>query len=603
MKRKLLSLLILLVASALFATSVFADGDPNIEGGGGGWGEGSEGNVWPSDATGRSLESLRITAVDKASHSQVGTTFDWINESALEYINKVGDIFWWGGNKLEYRAGGYSALGNVKNISYHGIETGNPVPPIITGHGGNIEAIKAYFSESALYLEKISQHTGVDADKLKSGDYILLIEPVAIYLYGGNFYATTATEAALLDEQTRAEKAATALHEKIGVLTQKNLPLSMFLKSDQLGFFKYDKPTTESAPNHLIKEKLGMGFINFNELGMGVSEEAELRYPVNTEVFTSVKVSSTDDIIIDDDASITFTGLPDGDVEKPFVVKGGESQLVWVRWTTPDTPTSFSLDITTSDGVLDVSKYNIIIEERPEVTPPNPSGLDRNDSFHLQATPTRNSETTHSWSEWYCWMVIEQETRYYEEEVYDENGQPVLDEDGEIVTEEVEDVVDIEVWYFDTNEFTVSIDSVEGALSPSEQNPTSTPYSFGSGYGVQINVDVEVIGDDSGTFTGAQSVIAEFPEFGFDIYHRRLESSSSGGEHSNWYFQDNEYSNEGAPVHFTPVWYPDGENYPVLVQVGNVWTPLGELSEYIVLDGYDIEGSVFDDWYVKGSKH
>ena len=49
-------------------------------------------------------------------------------------------------------------------------------------------------------------------------------------------------------------------------------------------------------------------------------------------------------------------------------------------------------------------------------------------------------------------------------------------------------------------------------------------------------------------------------------------------------------------VHFTPIWYPDGD-YTVQIVHSDCWTPAGMISRYIIPNTIKIEGSAYDDWY------
>ena len=65
----------------------------------------------------------------------------------------------------------------------------------------------------------------------------------AYFKYGGILYAMTATEAAVYNKQ-----AGNDLRSKMLSLTHKNLPLSMFLETADLGFPAWGGPTTEVQP-------------------------------------------------------------------------------------------------------------------------------------------------------------------------------------------------------------------------------------------------------------------------------------------------------------------------------------------------------------------
>ena len=49
-------------------------------------------------------------------------------------------------------------------------------------------------------------------------------------------------------------------------------------------------------------------------------------------------------------------------------------------------------------------------------------------------------------------------------------------------------------------------------------------------------------------------------------------------------------------MHFTPIWYPDGE-YTVIIYYFDMWTPVGTVWN-VASYSADISGTVFDDWYI-----
>lgn len=129
--------------------------------------------------------------------------------------------------------------------------------------------------------------TGMDFDTLINGEYRLLLEPVAYYRFQGVMIATTATEAALYDEQLGGK-----LRSKMISLTHKNLPLSMFLETADLGYPAWGGSRTSAASNSDIKSSLGLGIVRFKD---AVPQEPELssydyEYRTNTEVITAVEV-------------------------------------------------------------------------------------------------------------------------------------------------------------------------------------------------------------------------------------------------------------------------------------------------------------------------
>ena len=84
-------------------------------------------------------------------------------------------------------------------------------------------------------------------------------------------------------------------------------------------------------------------------------------------------------------------------------------------------------------------------------------------------------------------------------------------------------------------------------------------------------------------------MIAYFPEFAYKNYYRLLEKTGT-----KFGFQKNKYSHSKAKVHFTPLWFPDGD-YTVFTETFDYWTPAGMLkvnSDSKII----IEGDVYDDW-------
>jgi len=114
-----------------------------------------------------------------------------------------------------------------------------------------------------------------------------------------------------------------------------------------------------------------------------------------------------------------------------------------------------------------------------------------------------------------------------------------------------------------------------------------------SGYGVNINVSTfPTTNAPSSHITKAQNVITYFPEFNYETYWRLLELIGNG----DFVFKNNKYSTYNSPVHFTPLWYPDGE-YRIYAEVIDLWTPDGML-RINLNDDVTIDGDLFMDWHI-----
>ena len=188
--RKILTLFLCLALLLSMAVPAFATepGDGNIDGGGGGMGQGTSANTWTPGNDG-----VRITVVDAETGSAISASVDFSNRTqpgSLLYFGKV--------SKIQYRAG--TALSPASGGAYTCLKPENPMPTIISSGGrSNIEAIKRYFcSEYACMM--VATATGIDYERLISGEYKLLLEPIAYFRHNSLDYCMTATEAALYDQ-------------------------------------------------------------------------------------------------------------------------------------------------------------------------------------------------------------------------------------------------------------------------------------------------------------------------------------------------------------------------------------------------------------------
>lgn len=319
MKQKLnLFLVLVLLCSIMIGLPVFAVGEGNIDGGGGSMGHGTSQNSWSPGN-----EGVRVTVVRATDRVPVTQPVDLSNKSpAVKYsFGQVCKISYTNGAALVPDTGTYQCYKPTQAL-----------PKIISSESlgaSNIEEIKSYFTDEQV-IRSIASLTGMDFDTLVSGEYRLLIEPVAYYRFQGVMIATTATEAALYDEQLGGK-----LRSKMISFTHKNLPLSMFLETADLGYPAWGGSRTSAASNSDIKSSLGLGIVRFKDAAPQEPEISsyDYEYRTNTEVITAVEVSGGQ-------------SDPDHPVSVVFHINGraytvdnvyypeGDSQLAWVRWTT-----------------------------------------------------------------------------------------------------------------------------------------------------------------------------------------------------------------------------------------------------------------------------
>jgi hypothetical protein len=557
MKRLFQVLLSLLLILCLFCPiTALADtgGSGNIDGGGGGMGSGSDANYWNSGN-----EGVRITVVRASDHAVVTTPIDFTNitpPSSIYHFGKVSKIQYNNGATLQAYQGGYT----YKN-------PGQTIPRIISSNGtNNIDAIKSYFC-SEYVVKRIAEETGMNYDVLISGDYKILLEPIAYFTFQGAFIATTATEAALYDQQVNG-----LLRSWMQSLTHKNLPLAMFLEVSDLGYPAWSGSRTTAASDADIISSMGLGIVRFNGTDPEPFEvdTIDYEYRVNTEVITAVTVSggqSDPDNPVSVRFNIGGTTYTVSNVYYP----SGDSQLAWVKWTTPDTEQDMVITVmVTGSGSTSDSTINVRIVDLDKNVPPNPVADDRNNSFSYASVPDRPQKSSASWSVWRPW--------WHENWVWygdDENG--YWADDG--------------WWEFDFDRYTANLTSSMSIVCDTK-NPTANGRIMKSGYGINQTVTGSVTSTQSSAVTQPQNAVSYFPEFGYETYWRLLEQTSSG----RFEFQKNPYSTYKDRTHFTPIWMPDGA-YTVNTWLIDAWTPVGMLSANLT-DSLTISGNLWQDWHI-----
>jgi|LGVF01.2.fsa_nt_gb methionine-rich copper-binding protein CopC len=138
--------------------------------------------------------------------------------------------------------------------------------------------------------------------------------------------------------------------------------------------------------------------------------------------------------------------------------------------------------------------------------------------------------------------------------------------------------------------------------------------NFKSGYGYSVLLNATVTSNDEITadtsLSGIQNAIITFPEFNYNKgvtvegsqrqYNRLSEvtntTTTGNYETTALELKTNSFSATNSRVHFTPLWYPNG-NYTVYAESFDAWTPGGMLATTATAT-MTIEGNVYDDWQV-----
>ena len=166
------------------------------------------------------------------------------------------------------------------------------------------------------------------------------------------------------------------------------------------------------------------------------------------------------------------------------------------------------------------------------------------------------------------------------------------------------------LWVYENGAFVkknygLAISSTAPLITPDADSP-SAEYVDGywkmrSGYGFTISYKpaVTVISGyeapGSNAFTIVQQAYVVFPEFNYSTaqsYFRTLQKADS-----QWVFVQNTNADENDRMHFTPLWFPNGD-YIVSATATDVWTPAGMISTTRNSNKIIIVDSAYDDWYV-----
>lgn len=585
MKRIISALLCLILFFSASPTFVYAEGEGNIDNGGGGMGDGEAGkNFWNPGQDG-----VRITVIKASSNKPVTTPVDLTNV-ILKQKNSI-KMHFGKKSKLHYKSGA-SLVGTATTYNYYNPSKDHKLPTIIEDNGvANIDEIRKYFTSKGSAAQ-IAEYVGADVDILTNGEYKLLIEPISYITFGGQRYAMTATEAALYDQ-----KLSGGLRAKMKDLSHKNLPLSMFLQKADLGYPAYTGGRTSAQSNSTIIASLGLGVVKYDGENTppngGESEPddpvitANYTYRINTDVVTAVQLNTSNEITPDSTAKVTFrVGGKTYNVTN-IVIPEDESQLVWVKWHTPSTPQTVNISVSTSRGSLSATSIAAKIENLDTHEPPNPTAKDRNDGFTATSVPNKPEYLSRSWGVW--------SAKWHEYLVWHEKWVKRHHADGSFDWVDKGKWKDEGWWDWTFNKYSASL-TANMSLLPDDKSPTANGKTMKSGYGVKVSVSGNVTGSAPNShITGLQTAVAYFPEFKYKSYWRLLDLTRTGNP-STLNFKSNKYSTYNRRVHFTPLWYPDGR-YDTSVYAFDAWTPAGmlvsNLSDYVT-----IKGNVYDDWHV-----
>lgn len=119
-----------------------------------------------------------------------------------------------------------------------------------------------------------------------------------------------------------------------------------------------------------------------------------------------------------------------------------------------------------------------------------------------------------------------------------------------------------------------------------------------SGYGFSVQAAIGTVNSsgyltpDSTMYTSAQYAYITFPEYAYAYASGKCRTLEKSG--SSWVLPVN---GSYGRIHFTPLWFPDGNYTPVVTQ-SDMWTPAGMIKAARTTNTIVIKDSAYDDWYV-----
>jgi len=558
-------------------------------------------------------------------------------------------------NKADYLNG----AGLERNFSPKVITDNKTPPPPITHKGGNINQVKSYFGDTGTLIriiDGVADQQGTTREGLVSGisftidgkkgtkdpkdilpvknekgtrytnqvPWTIVYEPVIIaHLNDGvTKLAFTATEYALAQKQGIVNFFFTGANAQLMAgMTHINLPNSVVLEEDWFGYKSYSPTNPKSSNKYWSDDRIingggwGMRFLAPNRKAPEEPEEVKdpkPKNPLNLDDSdpTILEGRNIGDYRVDTDVIISFyittagkekpdRATPNDTVSVNFYVDGtkigsmknivlptGGGQYAWIKWHTPKEESTVTITAKVKGNAkIKGSKSQIAhIVDLNKNIPPDPVAKDPKTGKPVQAPlgykvprlPSIPTQTYATWGEWEA----------YWEPLW-------VWEDGEWI--------DKGDWEYIWHAYNASLTKAKAVIKPDEKVPTATTYyskwQMGSGYGLNIDIQSNMKASaPKSSYTNIQNAVNYFPEFNYQGYWRLSDRVSPG----KFKLKPNEYSTYEQRVHFTPLWFPDGE-YTTFSYIIDFWTPDGMLSK-TAHDTLLIKGSVWDDWTVVPAK-
>ncbi len=294
-------------------------------------------------------------------------------------------------------------------------------------------------------------------------------------------------------------------------------------------------------------------------------------YREKTDVITSFNIinEGINDCVPDDNVSVVFKVYKDSTVIKTVtktkvVVPGNEKNLIYFKWTVPENIGSSTIYIS-GEIVENGSSYSLIKKSYATckynvyTTPDTQYEANAPENFVKPTVPTE-SKPEMKWSVW-----------EYTDEGFVKKNYGLA--------------------------FSVSTPVITPAANSNSTRENGfwimkSGYSFEMSFHNGVRAITGYTIPTADAFTWPQYSVAKFPEFSYLGTNGNCKTLELVG--SDWVFRQNA---DYGRVHFSPLWYPDGE-YTVTIQQSDMWTPAGMITQRVNTNQIKIKGSAYDDWYI-----
>ena len=313
--------------------------------------------------------------------------------------------------------------------------------------------------------------------------------------------------------------------------------------------------------------------------------EPNSEYRAGTQVVTSYIMhnDNSSDVIPSDNNTVTFEAYYyDGKTKVSItklnwenaVIPAGNENLVYFKWTVPD-------------GIVGKKVYAEATVNAGKTVPE--ISFDNNGGLVVQTVAAKPYSAT-------------PDTRY-ERERPSGFKEPTVPGTQSAVLK-------WSLWKYENGSFVkhtygYQFSDVTPTITPDQNSPSAGQangkWTMKSGYGFSLSYAPSLNAVDgcdlppANSFTSIQSGYATFPEFRYLIAADKYRTLTKTG--TVFQFEENPNAENNGRIHFTPLWYPDGD-YCISVIVYDFWTPAGMATVRATSNKITISGSAYDDWFL-----